>query len=166
MRRISRWCLRGCVTSGTKSLEPFLKLIRGKAFSPGSHYGKNIMKRLLCSSLIIIEILLLSTSANPSKTLATQNPLVALGFHLCGNDPCFLDIIPGKTRWLDLKVSIQGQGFTEDTFYFDKDFPIQGGIHIEREPDKPDVMNSVSFSDYGQIYKITLDNILDLYGYP
>jgi hypothetical protein len=122
-----------------------------------------------CATLILVIFcignVLPSTHMSASEK---HNPLVALGFARCASDPCFLKIIPGRTNWKDVALLLLPHNFTKDTsdMFFYKEQSLQGGIYIKRVPDEPNFVNSVSLSDLGQIYKLTLDDVLDLYGFP
>jgi hypothetical protein len=95
-----------------------------------------------------------------------DNPLVSLGFSRCDGQPCFLGIVPGKTLWQDATAVLSRQNFRKDTWSFTNIDYVGVGITVDRVPDKPDVVNSVSMNDLSQRYKVNLFHVLDLYSFP
>ena len=127
--------------------------------------------RRLVSCIVVLVAFLCGADALPStRAIASfeDNPLVALGFSRCDGQPCFTGIIPGQTSWPKARSILLARNFTEDPsgLFLSREESIQGGLYVERVPDNPDVVNTVSFSDLGKKYKVSLAHVLDLYGLP
>src|SRR5579859_5930336 len=149
-----------------------LNLCNGSArLSCYKHLSNHVMKQIVKSALLIL--LILTGQILPVSTRITgsvkKNPLVMLGFDRCAGDPCFLGIIPGKTSWLDTSSILLEHGFTKETLYYHKyepNDPFQTGINISRVLDNPRVTAWVDMYDPHNKYRVTLADVLELYGLP